>query len=79
MTCSSLNKLQFGRIEPRSCLSRKIAYGTKCTFRCDHGYKLIGPYSKQCTENAKWNPSGSAENKCLGGYRFIDDCWPMIV
>ncbi|KRT86167.1 hypothetical protein AMK59_801 [Oryctes borbonicus] len=61
--CNKLAKLQFGRIEPKSCTYGKQAFGKTCSFSCDEGFEIVGPREKHCTGlYGTW--SGKRETKC---------------
>ena len=69
--CNALPELSDGTVDPSSCISQSSPFGSRCTFTCNRGYKLIGPYSRQCTENGYWTPDSLLENKCLGKYYYV--------
>ncbi|GJQ65520.1 hypothetical protein Trydic_g7621 [Trypoxylus dichotomus] len=61
--CNKLAKLQFGHIEPKSCMYGKQAFGKTCSFSCDEGFEIVGPREKHCTGlYGTW--SGKRETKC---------------
>ena len=64
--CKALPPLLDGTVEPRSCTTRRSPFGSRCTFTCRRGYTMLGPYSRQCTEDGYWTPDDTLENKCIG-------------
>ena len=68
--CSSLPELIDGKMSPRSCGVVKSSFGQTCTMSCRKGYKLAGPYSRQCTELGEWTDNDK-DNKCIGEYPTI--------
>ena len=63
--CKDLPDLIDGKVTPSSCSLMKSPYGQICQFSCRKGYKLAGPYSKQCTEKGSWTDI-EIDNKCIG-------------
>ena len=78
ITCKPLATIPDGRVQPQSCVAEKSVFGSVCTYTCQAGYKLIGPYSRQCTVTGLWKPDDEAESKCIGKaaivYNLIFSC-----
>jgi len=65
--CAELPVLHDGKVSPETCTSKESPFGSVCIFICNTGYKLVGHYSKQCLENAKWSPDfDGKDNICVG-------------
>ncbi|XP_071786151.1 uncharacterized protein [Asterias amurensis] len=58
VVCTGLLSLDQGTVQPSSCSTEsELPYNTRCTFTCDEGYSLNGPYSKTCTAQGVWSDS----------------------
>ncbi|XP_038055355.1 sushi, von Willebrand factor type A, EGF and pentraxin domain-containing protein 1-like [Patiria miniata] len=56
VVCNGLRNLTHGTVQPSDCSSQaELPYNTLCTFTCDDGFSLSGPYSKVCTDRGVWS------------------------
>ncbi|XP_018333054.1 sushi, von Willebrand factor type A, EGF and pentraxin domain-containing protein 1-like [Agrilus planipennis] len=54
VSCNKLSKIPHGRIEPKSCTTRKQPYRKTCKYFCDEGFEYVGPKEITCTGKS-WN------------------------
>lgn len=56
-SCLALADPEHGKVRcSRSRHSSQLFYRTKCSFRCDNGYTLIGPSDKYCNgSDGSWD------------------------
>ena len=61
LPCERLPVPENGQLYPRSCMLPRVPFRTRCTFRCNRGYKRKGRAATKCLANLKW--SGRAMEK----------------
>lgn len=52
--CPSLPRVLNGHVDPVNCTSSSQDYGVICKLSCRHGFNLVGPPFKQCSNTGTW-------------------------
>ncbi|XP_038054961.1 sushi, von Willebrand factor type A, EGF and pentraxin domain-containing protein 1-like [Patiria miniata] len=79
VVCNSLLNLTHGTVQPSDCSSQaELPYNTLCTFTCDDGFSLSGPYSKVCTDRGVWSDARPVSCTDHQPPVFTDNC-PVYV
>ncbi|XP_022647927.1 sushi, von Willebrand factor type A, EGF and pentraxin domain-containing protein 1-like isoform X3 [Varroa destructor] len=52
--CPALDIPANGRIFPLSCNASRTTFGDQCRYRCQEGYRLTGPSSRECIYPGVW-------------------------
>ncbi|XP_038055062.1 sushi, von Willebrand factor type A, EGF and pentraxin domain-containing protein 1-like [Patiria miniata] len=79
VTCNSLRNLTHGTVQPSDCSTQaELPYNTLCTFTCDDGFSLSGPYSKVCTDRGVWSDARPVSCSDYQPPVFTDAC-PVYV
>ncbi|ELU05207.1 hypothetical protein CAPTEDRAFT_227166 [Capitella teleta] len=81
--CEPLSAPLYGSM---ACSSVDFRFGTLCEFSCNDGfnpigsggYKMIGPYSKQCSQLGQWLPKNTEINRCIDVTSPVINCPPNI-
>lgn len=63
-----------GIVENGAASSTSYDYGSKITYTCDTGYRLVGDRERMCMDDGKWTGSSPT---CQGMISFI--CLALVV
>ncbi|XP_038055058.1 sushi, von Willebrand factor type A, EGF and pentraxin domain-containing protein 1-like [Patiria miniata] len=79
VVCNGLLNLTHGTVQPSDCSSQaELPYNTLCTFTCDDGFSLSGPFSKVCTDRGVWSDARPVSCSDHQPPVFTDNC-PVYV
>eukprot|EP00057_Strongylocentrotus_purpuratus_P017942 XP_011672416.1 PREDICTED: sushi, von Willebrand factor type A, EGF and pentraxin domain-containing protein 1-like [Strongylocentrotus purpuratus] len=79
VTCPANISLKYGSVTPDICTKPDpVSFDTQCSFQCESGFRLYGPYSKLCTSDGTWNDQRSVGCEDVQSPVFDHTC-PMYV
>lgn len=63
--CPALDIPANGKIFPLSCNASRTTFGDQCRYRCQEGYRLTGPSSRECIYPGVWTDH-QLVTRCVG-------------